>query len=244
MRGVDGSAPEAPGVRHDALLNSILCHDLRNYLQVVQGYLDVLTSGSAGGVGAPQRRMLDICRRQVLRARDLITRVHAISSLDDDVTLDVEATPLSQVLSEAVERAQDLAADRQPAIHFSPSSAGEVLASPLLLEVFNNLIGNAVLHNPSARPNVWISVERGRLGQRPCWSVIIEDDGPGLPAEILEATATNPRSGHGSGLKLTRQLIRGFGGSLSVQERLPGSPSSGSRIIVSLLEHSGAHSQG
>jgi C4-dicarboxylate-specific signal transduction histidine kinase len=67
----------------------------------------------------------------------------------------------------------------------------------------------------------------------------VDDEGPGIPEElsarVFEPFFTTKAYGHGTGLGLSvsRQIVEGFGGSLTYQARESG----GSRFTVTLQAH-------
>lgn len=92
-----------------------------------------------------------------------------------------------------------------------------------------NLVENAVKHAGRAQVSLQIC---GDLAQ-----VMIEDDGPGLPAEMLEHVflpfqrlAPAGVAGHGLGLTLARAIARAHGGDVSLSNRMEG----GLRAVLSI----------
>jgi signal transduction histidine kinase len=101
-----------------------------------------------------------------------------------------------------------------------------------LRRAFTNLIDNAVTYGESAR----LSVE-----ENPEAIVVrIDDDGPGIPAELreevfkpfqrLEASRSRETGGTGLGLTVARTIIRGHGGDIELKNRTEG----GLRVEVTL----------
>jgi signal transduction histidine kinase len=101
-----------------------------------------------------------------------------------------------------------------------------------LRRAFTNLLDNAVTYGESAR----LSVE-----ENPEAIVVrIDDDGPGIPAELreevfkpfqrLEASRSRETGGTGLGLTVARTIIRGHGGDIELKNRTEG----GLRVEVTL----------
>jgi PAS domain S-box-containing protein len=112
-----------------------------------------------------------------------------------------------------------------------------VAANSLLRDVFANLIGNAIRHS-SGPVNVRIALDRVRQGESPYYRVAVEDDGPGIPEwkkwQIFERLKQGQTRGSGLGLYMVKTLVRHFRGSVSVEDRVPGDNTKGSRFIVML----------
>jgi signal transduction histidine kinase len=116
-------------------------------------------------------------------------------------------------------------AETGAAVTFSDGESLPVDGDPAALRrALSNLIANAVKYGGSAR--VVSSVENDRA------VVTVEDDGPGLPEEELEAvfepfhraerSRNRETGGAGLGLTVARQAARAFGGDVSLSNRPEG----------------------
>ena len=106
-----------------------------------------------------------------------------------------------------------------------------VEADQFVVEVFRNLLDNAVVHNDASSLTISVATSADDDGV----TVEIADDGDGIPSEVREELfdpgvqgADSP--GDGIGLYLVRKLIDGYGGSVSVSE----GPAGGARFRVRL----------
>jgi PAS domain S-box-containing protein len=90
-----------------------------------------------------------------------------------------------------------------------------------LVQVFHNLIGNAIKHHD--RENGIIAVSVQSIGSK--WRFDVRDDGPGIPAEYREEVfcmfkTLRPRDeieGSGMGLALVRKIVSKLGGACGVE---------------------------
>jgi PAS domain S-box-containing protein len=101
-----------------------------------------------------------------------------------------------------------------------------VRADPVeLQQVFINLISNAAEAMNGARSERRIDV---RIGNQRCGNLImkVEDNGPGLPDELIESVFdpffTTKPGGMGMGLQICRTIIESFGGKLWASNREEG----------------------
>ncbi|AKU93293.1 ATP-binding protein [Vulgatibacter incomptus] len=115
-------------------------------------------------------------------------------------------------------------------VHRRYESSRPVIASAgELNQVFLNLIDNALR---STARNVWVHVADAGANVR----VVVEDDGPGIPAGVAERifdpffTTREPGIGTGLGLYLSRKITTRYGGDL----RYEGRPGGGARFHVEL----------
>ena len=142
------------------------------------------------------------------------------------------------MLAEAVSGYSGLP-DRHISIGYTPVHGCFVSANPLLKDIFNNLLDNAVkhCHDPV---NIEVAVdavdhEKGRY-----FRVAVEDNGCGIPDDKksvifnrLKRGDTKAR-GTGLGLYIVRTLVEGFGGLVKVEDRVPGDQTKGARFVVCL----------
>jgi signal transduction histidine kinase len=136
---------------------------------------------------------------------------------------------------ERAEKVDLLALAAEEAAHFDREVTGEsvsVHGDPLLLRrLVRNLMENARIHAGGAS-----EVRLGRAGEFA--QVVVEDTGPGIPAEdrekIFETFYRRRESaqstGAGLGLSIVRQIARMHGGDVTYTPREGG----GSRFLVSL----------
>jgi hypothetical protein len=121
----------------------------------------------------------------------------------------------------------DEAADAQPdaaeALAYRGPERLTVRARPMALKrALANLVGNALKYGGAARVALF-GPERGQV------RLVVEDDGPGIPAESLEAvfqpfrrleTSRNRETGGtGLGLPIARNILRAHGGDVVLRNR-------------------------
>jgi signal transduction histidine kinase len=120
-----------------------------------------------------------------------------------------------------------------------PSDLPEVFVTPRrLAQVLLNLLVNAgdALEEAGV-PHGEVRV-RGEV-QGPQVVLLVEDNGPGFPSEVLprlfEAffTTKGPEKGTGLGLSISRELVERFGGTLHAENR----PEGGARLRIALPIH-------
>lgn len=177
------------------VLNRVLRHNLRNDLNAVDGYIDLLKnndSKSADYAGRIQRRVSDLMSIGE-KARE-IEEVIATEEVDDSVRI-------GTLIDEVVKKVQQDYSDVDISIERSDSNPevdGFVLSS-----VLQELIENACRHNQSDHPSVNISTE---MDNEMAYDIIIEisDNGPGIPEQELTPIRNGSETAleHGSGLGL------------------------------------------
>ncbi|WP_247010040.1 PAS domain S-box protein [Halorientalis litorea] len=208
------------------VLNQIVRHDVRNALQLVLAYGDMLedTVGEDGEAGL--RQLLEAGEEAVdiTRTAGEVTEV-LLHSEDDRTPVNVRSVLTEQVddVRASHERATVSVEGRIPNV--------TVLADEMLESVFRNLLNNAVAHNDEELPEITVSVtdDDGTVRVR------IADNGPGIPDDQKEQIFEEGEKGFdsngtGLGLYLVRTLVDRYGGDVWVEDNEP----EGSVFVVTL----------
>jgi PAS domain S-box-containing protein len=193
---------------------SIVSHDLRNPLNVAEGYLEMAReaddTSKLGKVADAHDRM-----------RTLIEDILTLAREGSTVT-DFEAVDLADVATDCWEPVDATRATLRV------EASRTVLADRTrLLQVLENLYRNAVEH---AGPDVTVTV--GDLED----GFYVADDGPGIPGdqreEIFESGYTTSRDGTGFGLTIVSEIVAAHGWTVEVVE----SETGGARFEVRGVE--------
>jgi len=200
----------------------LLTHDVANQLQVIMTSSGLLEEEVPASYIEDAR--LDILSA-VNRCNRLITKVKRAgqirlitpSSIDIVEVLDEKTAVLERVYKAKIHRT---------------GSKKKIMvdADVLLGELIWNLLENSARHNPTDKKEVWASVKS--KGD----SVILSigDNGPGLSDTRKKNLFTERSHAGGVGLKLVSQMIRKYGGSVEVTNRVKDNPSEGVNFVVTL----------
>jgi signal transduction histidine kinase len=217
----------------------LMGHDISNMHQIIMGQLELAQEvmEQDGRLEGNDREMIDTSARTLRRSAKLIENIRNIQKLKTG-EFKIERMDLGDVLGEVVEGYSKLP-DRDISISYAPIRGYNVNANPLIKDIFINLLDNTVKHCDDP---VRISVDISSAGQNgsTLYRVIVEDNGRGVPDDKkavifnrLSRGETKAR-GTGLGLYIVKTLVEGFGGSVSVEDRVPGDHSKGARFVVML----------
>lgn len=221
-------------VRTDARFAADVSHELRSPLTAMMGAVD-LVEGAADGLTSDGREGLTLLRDEVLHFERLVADLLEISRADaGSADLAVEEVRLAALVREALARRR-LTGRPTARLEVRPEAAEVVIQADKrrLERVLNNLMDNADEHGGGLT-----GVTVACSGDTAC--VLVDDDGPGIPAaersRVFERFARGSGStrtqteGAGLGLALVARHVQAMGGTVSVGD----SPSGGARFVVEL----------
>ena len=200
----------------------LLSHDIANQLQVI------MTSTGLLEEEVPPS-YIDDARVDILdaveRCNRLITKVKRAAQIRHIPLSRIDAIPVLKEKIKVLERVYNTKVQVK-----GLKKSFTVEADVLLGELIWNLLENAARHNPKDEKQVWITCE---TKNKSC-QLIVADDGPGLSDMRKKTLFKERKHGGGVGLTLVSQMIRKYGGTIEVQDRVIGKPALGSKFIVTL----------
>ena len=217
-----------------------VAHELRNPLTSVRSAIETLRR-----IDNPeqQRRLLAIIADDAVRMDRLIADISDSSRVDAELSRTVAApVDVAPMLATLGELHNATRADADPVIELEAPPEGLVVrgVEGRLVQVFRNLLGNAISFSP----------ERGRVFVRareagPMVEILVEDEGPGIPEARLEGIfdrfySERPRGERfgqhsGLGLSISKQIVEGLRGRIAAENRRDAEGRvTGARFIIRL----------
>ena len=229
-------AQEASRARSDFL--NMAGHELRTPLTVIKGYLSMLSDGSLGEPPDGLRQPVELLASKAEELGGLVDDLLFTSRLEAGR---LPARPQQLDLRDAAREAARRAEPRArllggEVVVVAPSEPLVVKADPEhVARVLDNLVNNALTYRRPGQP-AWVRIEAG--ADASVAIVSVADHGRGIPPEmrdrIFERFVRGDEAGApgtGLGLYISRQLAARHGGSLELDESLPGE---GSRFSLRL----------
>ena len=215
------TAEEANRLKDEFL--AIMSHELRNPLNVILGYAELLLRSEEIRGSAPLRRMADAVKRNAVAQSKLIRDLLDLSRLrSGKLELNREMVSPAVSIHNAIETVRLEAGEKNIKIDVQgPDEPLFVKADPVRLEqVIWNLLNNAVKFTPKdGRIAVSLSAESSGI------VLMVEDNGQGIDASFLphifeifrqaDSGANRSQSGMGIGLAVVQQLVELHGGSVT-----------------------------
>ena len=203
-------------------------HDLRNPLQVIQGFSMMLLSRRFGELTAEQHRFVEAIKRNSDFMVRLISDLLFMSKIEaGKLRLELTETDLVALLHHSIELNQLLLEQKRiDILFFAPDEIPKVVVdAPKIEQVLNNLLSNA---GKFSTPNSTVEVRVYTNG--PVAVVSVKDKGQGIPSdeidrlfipfETLSVKSTADELSTGLGLAIVKRIVEGHGGKISVQSQV------------------------
>ncbi len=211
---------EAEQIKAD--FHSMIAHDLRSPMSVIQGYVSLMATGKTGAVNETQGEFLDSINRKITEMTALLNDFLDISKIDAGfVNLKCEEMDLGALAREVVVDLQPMADSSDLSIELAvPEQPVWVRADPLrVTQILRNLVSNAIKYNVESG---WLklSVEPG--GELA--TVAVADGGIGMSEEELRVlfqpytrgSTQRKIKGVGLGVVIVKKLVEAHRGQLNV----------------------------
>jgi signal transduction histidine kinase len=202
-----------------------LSHELRNPLNAVIGFAELMHAGRSGQLTGRQEEHLGIIRGSARHLLALIDDALDLARVEaGHVRLDPEPVEPTTVAAECASSLATVCAGKAIQVDIDPRPVGEVVVDAARLrQVITNYLSNAIKFTPpGGRVKVMTRHERERL------LIEVSDSGPGIqPADrmrIFDEFVQLPgrdRSGSGLGLAVTKLIVEAQGGEVGVRS-IPG----------------------
>jgi PAS domain S-box-containing protein len=200
----------------------VASHDLQTPLRAISGYLNLLTKRYEGKLDGDADRFIDRTNQNVLRMQRLINDLLTFSRITTRAHPS-QPTDCNQLVQEVVEMLQPVLEE----------SGGRVIPEPLptvmgdgsqLLQLFQNLIGNAIKFKDHKPPEVHIDAERAIKG----WLFSVRDNGIGIDPQYAERIflifqrlhTVDQYPGTGIGLAICKKIVERHGGQIWVESKV------------------------
>lgn len=200
------------------LLQASVAHDLRNPIAIIEGYTEYLEMNLSEGK-LNQERIQHIARNLNMAAKRLEHYTESVRTVNqmEDIEVNPQEISAAELADDMLEDFKIMGEKNHISLQRKGALSGETIRvdTAVLYRILENILGNAIRF---ARKEVSLefTVENHML------SVVIADDGPGFPEEILAKKEklflpAAQEDGHmGIGITVSRLLCKKHGGSLKL----------------------------
>jgi signal transduction histidine kinase len=200
------------------MLNQILRHDIRNNLQLIMGYADLLDN-ECETEDEPQ--YIDTINESANHAVELTKTARDLSEVMLSDEMKKQRLNLKTMLADEVAEAQ--ASYPSATLKFGTEIPSVTLAASYMISsVFRNLLKNAIQHNNKEVAEVIVSA----TDHGDTVTVTVADNGPGVPDDQKDAVFGKGErglcsTGTGIGLHLVHTLVDIHDGEVWIEDNKP-----------------------
>jgi PAS domain S-box-containing protein len=211
-------------------------HELRTPLTSIKGFVELMADGDAGPLTETQREFLQVAARNADRLGELINDLLDMSRIESQrLQIRTEPVDLSVVLAEVAASFRVQAYTKGLTFREGYANAPKVAGdAPRLVQVFSNLVSNAIKYTPSGEIGIVAAAMDARV------EVIVHDSGIGLTEEEQAQLFTRffrgrdpvvvQAGGTGLGLVIAKAIVQRHHGTIRVESQ----PGQGTRFRVVL----------
>ena len=214
-----------------------VAHELKNPLTSLKSAIETLKIVKKK---SDQKQLLDILQQDVERMDRLISDISLASRLDAELSREKYAPiDVAILLKKIIHRYQTHFSDTHNIQLYLPDHDQSLLVETSegrITQVFDNLLDNALSFSPKGG-----HVSVTALQKQNTITVMVDDDGPGIPIAKLDTIFDrfySERRGNGQfgqhsglGLAICKQIVRADGGTIHAENK----PSGGARFIVTFM---------
>jgi PAS domain S-box-containing protein len=199
-----------------AQLASVAAHDLNEPLRIVDGFLRLLEGRAGETLDEEGRRFVAEALAGAERMRDLIDALLRYARAGGG-TIGRDPVDLSRVAREAEGALAATMWERGTTVEIAalPTVPGD---APLLRQILQNLLANAIRHARPEDPQVRVRVREVDGG----WELSVADNGPGFPGRLRDSAfdlfARGHNGGTGLGLAICRRAVERHGGRIWIAD--------------------------
>lgn len=206
-------------------LIATVSHDLKQPLSVMHGYTELLTMQQIPT--SQTGHFIEMIQRSISNMRQLIDDLLDLAKIESGIKLNLEAVDVSGVLTECIEGIKPSADDKniQIVLQIAPNPTAILADRRRLVQILNNLIGNAVKYT-QPDGEVTVAVETRAATVR----IAVQDNGMGISPEDqthifdrfyrVRRPETDSIEGTGLGLAIVKSLVEAHNGQIGLKSHL------------------------
>ena len=224
------------------LYKDLFSHDMSNIINIINGSIELYSMFKNRPEEFSRREdLLENLSTSINKAKRLISNVRTLSQIEEGVEISLENVDILKFLDEAIQFTHDSFHQREIPIKVdSPLDSIFVPSNALLLDVFENILNNAVKYNNNPIVEITVRISKEHEEGKEYIKMEFIDNGIGIPDErknfIFQRGYSDIKGGKGLGfgLSIVKKVTELYNGKLWVEDRVEGDYSKGSNFIIVL----------
>lgn len=189
----------------------LMGHDVTNQLQIIMSCNALLKEKMST---LDNGYLIEMIEDAVKKCERIVLKAKSTEHLTDVplVQRDLRAV-LFDCVNAMIEDDDQVLIESEYAVNYAP-----ILADAFLECLLDNLLENAIQHNPSPDPRIWVEIKQKGHG----YEVSISDNGPGIRNTTKNHLFNPNRRFGGVGLHQVKEILEKYKGRVDVLDRVPG----------------------
>jgi signal transduction histidine kinase len=221
----------------------LFAHDISNILQNIQSSIDLFSMYLEKPENLEElNKLITVTFDQVKRGANLVSNVRKLSEIEE-IEISIKTIEIFELLNESIEYIKKTYEEKKLEIKIE-SYLEKVYANAneLLLNVFENILSNAVKYNNNTNVEILIRISDFQLNSIDHIKLEFIDNGIGIPDDMKDKIfdrgfiKEKSVSGMGLGLSLVNTIINKYNGKIWVENKIKGDYSKGSNFIILIPE--------
>jgi signal transduction histidine kinase len=220
------------------LYQNIIAHDINNILNNIKSIIGVYSLINKE-TGEESDESFNLVNSQVKRAESIINNIVHLSQLEKKQTIKLKEVQLNRCLLKVVDFIKKSIPSNKLNIQVDmPQEKITVKANELLLDIFENILNNAIKHNTNEVIEISIKVSSVSKGRKKYAKIEFIDNGIGIPDNKKKYLFKDKHKsydlskGMGLGLILVEKIIENYKGDIMVKNRIKDDYNKGSNFIL------------
>lgn len=204
----------------------LIAHDITNILSNISSAIQLIQYKKKEDTPQQLEKMLDLINFQVDDGINLLSNVQKMAEVEEKDLKIIKVDPI-KILREVINKSPFSQKKNVSITLNTDKTEIFVMASPLLKDVFENIIINGIKHNLSDKKRVKVEISKLNLSDKTFVKFDFIDNGVGIPDNIKSKIFTRdhqsnvPSKGMGIGLSLVKKIIETYNGLIKVKDNLP-----------------------
>jgi PAS domain S-box-containing protein len=225
------------------LYKDLFYHDINNILSNIKLSIDISEKYlDKPGKESDIKNLYALIREQFGRGTKLITNVRKLSNLEN-IDRSLKSVDVNKVLKDAINFIQKSLQSRDINIIIE-STEKKIFtrANELLIDVFDNILINAVNYNDNPKKEILIKISRESKENVSYIKFEFIDNGIGISNKKKEIifqerfSKEDGSKGMGFGLTLVKKIIEGYNGKIWIEDRVEGDYTQGINFVFLIPE--------
>lgn len=226
----------------ESFYKDLFVHDTNNILQNILMGLELFEQEFKFSGISTENESLKLVKEQINRGTHLIRNVRKFSIIFESETF-LEKLDFKVVLEEAIKNLKKKIKKREVKILIETKLQNfTVMANKFLLDVFENILFNSVIHNDSLIVEILIKISHIQEEGKQFLKTEFIDNGVGIPDSRKQSLFTRDfgmnksLNGLGLGLSLVKSILDMYNAKIWVKNKIPEDFTKGSNFILKFPE--------